>query len=510
MSGLSFRRWLGLSATGALVVALVIPATEASASTSSKTVAVPAGQPWTDSGISLPAGSVSLKASGVINVSSGDPQFSETPAGDGPADPTCVAGPGAYSGSWTAPGLPCWSLIGRIGNGAPFYVGNSYQAVIKNPGELYLGVDDETAAFGDNSGSWSVQASWTSSSPSCAYTPTVTFSPNSGPLGTTFTINGRHWEPGGTVTSTLPYGSPGVFTGYQTPTADSGGAFSFKERVGSGRNGPTPPGRYTFTFVENHGGCSLSFRQTFIVTPSVEAYYALGDSYSAGEGVPPIVDVGNCRQSEDGAYPSLFAAKSKHYDLRAFAACSGAVINDVAGKQLSVLRRGPALVTLTAGGNDAGFAPVLLDCIKPHVDCSVKDANESSRIKKLFGPLYNAYLRVKAAAPHLRIIVLTYPQFLTANVSQCAGSGYMSAQEVTWIRARTTQLNNVIKHAAAAAGVQVLDVENAFSGHEICTGSPSATGSWVNGIQFSDYHWFFHPNKYGQQVLADRLLARVG
>ena len=86
----------------------------------------------------------------------------------------------------------------------------------------------------------------------------------------------------------------------------------------------------------------------------------------------------------------------------------------------------------------------------------------------------------------------------------------MSVQKVTWIRARTSQLNGVIKHAASAAGVEVLDVENAFSEHEICTGSPSATGSWVNGIQFSDYHWYFHPNKYGQQELAAKLFARVG
>ena len=122
------------------------------------------------------------------------------------------------------------------------------------------------------------------------------------------------------------------------------------------------------------------------VTPKVEAYYALGDSYSAGEGVPPIVNVGNCIQSEGGAYPSLFAAKTARYDLRAFVACSGAVINDVAGKQLSVLRKGPALVTLTVGGNDANFVPVLLDCLNPKINCVVKDANESSRINGLLGP----------------------------------------------------------------------------------------------------------------------------
>jgi hypothetical protein len=110
-------------------------------------------------------------------------------------------------------------------------------------------------------------------SPSCTYTPTVTYSPSSGPVGTTFTVTGNNWVPGGTVTSTLPYGSPGWFTGYQTPTVDANGGFSYKETVGTGPNGPTPPGAYTFTYVENYGGCSRNFPQIFTVTPTPTALY---------------------------------------------------------------------------------------------------------------------------------------------------------------------------------------------------------------------------------------------
>jgi hypothetical protein len=103
--------------------------------------------------------------------------------------------------------------------------------------------------------------------PACPSAPAVTFSPSSGPLGTTFTISGSGWVPGGKVTSTLPYGSRGWFTGYQTPTVNASGGFSYTETVGTGPGGPTPPGTYTFTYVEKYGGCSPSFGQTFTVTP---------------------------------------------------------------------------------------------------------------------------------------------------------------------------------------------------------------------------------------------------
>jgi hypothetical protein len=168
MRGLSFRRWASLSTAGALLLALLVPTNAASATTlSSTTVTVPAAQPWTGTGISLPVGTVSFDASGTINVAGGAPGGDNTPNGDGPANPSCIAGPDQYSGSWTAPGLPCWSLIGRIGNGTPFFIGDSARLDIKTAGELYLGVNDETGQFGDNSGSWTVQVTPGASSSAC-------------------------------------------------------------------------------------------------------------------------------------------------------------------------------------------------------------------------------------------------------------------------------------------------------------------------------------------------------
>lgn len=171
MGDSSFRRRVALASAGTLLLGLVLPVTAASGATSSKTtvtdvvaktVRVLATQPWTDTGIHLSSGSsVGFVASGVINVSSGNPAFSNTPAGRGAADPKCIASSTTkWGGGWIAMGLPCWSLIGRIGNGSPFEVGVIAEHKVTKPGELYLGVNDQSTAFGDNSGSWTVKAVW--------------------------------------------------------------------------------------------------------------------------------------------------------------------------------------------------------------------------------------------------------------------------------------------------------------------------------------------------------------
>lgn len=98
-------------------------------------------------------------------------------------------------------------------------------------------------------------------------------------------------------------------------------------------------------------------------------YVALGDSYSAGQGLDPT---GTCYQSRQ-AYPWLLAAWEKwEVDLEA---CSGAVIGDIFGAvlhgpQVKAARPQPdvGLVTLTIGGNDALFSTVVATCIE-HPSC---------------------------------------------------------------------------------------------------------------------------------------------
>ena len=92
-------------------------------------------------------------------------------------------------------------------------------------------------------------------------------------------------------------------------------------------------------------------------------YVALGDSYSSGTGTRSYINDGsNCLRSTK-AYPSLIAA-ARGYSLN-FRACSGEKIPDVVNNQLSALTSATNYVSISIGGNDAGFADVLTTCALP-------------------------------------------------------------------------------------------------------------------------------------------------
>jgi hypothetical protein len=117
---------------------------------STYTRAVPGSQEWTDTGIAVRAGDqLTITASGEIHV--GATSASEGPAGN-PACTPAASYP-AQSAQFPAPDLTCWSLIARIGAGAPFAVGSPAQLAATS-GDLYLGVNADS--FTGNSGTWSV------------------------------------------------------------------------------------------------------------------------------------------------------------------------------------------------------------------------------------------------------------------------------------------------------------------------------------------------------------------
>jgi lysophospholipase L1-like esterase len=235
-------------------------------------------------------------------------------------------------------------------------------------------------------------------------------------------------------------------------------------------------------------------------------FVALGDSYSSGEGVEPYdPDSQDCHRSA-GAYPSLVAAEdpANGWSYR-FVACSGATTDDTnrpdpTGQiaQVEQLGDGVRLATITIGGNDARFGAMLRRCALGSTPCTEENDHEEAWIENEVRPRLKAtYAKLRAASTGARIVVLTYVHIFQSD-EHCGREPGMQNDEKAWMRDRTDQLDDLIEAEATAAGLAVLDVRDAFAGHEICTAEPWTSGWGEPGS--------FHPNARGHEVLAAKLV----
>jgi hypothetical protein len=318
---------------------------------------------------------------------------------------------------------------------------------------------------------------------------------------------------------------------------------------------------------------------------SAFSYVALGDSYSAGEGVDPYLRDGpdpatgqlggvhdnRCHRSSrayptwvrrpgdpktlyaiasGSSKPGSFGGLNKYGSDRnvrsagglawAFWACSGAVTGNVlprsqgGGAQRSAGQhydpspqldeadlRAANLVTITVGGNDAGFTDVLGHCALHSCNTPGYHAERERIIDGLQPRLEKTYRAVAARAPQARILVLGYPQPFPASRAEqsCAGLSLFLGEE-NMLRSLGERLNRTIAAAVATVAgsgvhIQFVPVAQRFAGHEVC----GSRGSWLHGVsatanatrKFRDDE-SFHPTLEGQRdgyaYLVNEVLKR--
>jgi lysophospholipase L1-like esterase len=231
-----------------------------------------------------------------------------------------------------------------------------------------------------------------------------------------------------------------------------------------------------------------------LASPAVAAagrYVALGDSYSSGTGAGSYGSSGSCKRSAN-SYPQLWANANAPASF-AFVACSGAVTSDVLNNQVASVTSSTALVTISIGGNDAGFADVMLAC-NTGSDATCVSRNQTAQNfarTTLPGRLNNVYTQIRNRAPSARVVVLGYP-----HIYQLGGSCWVGLSETkrSAINQSADVLASVISGRAAAYGFTFIDARNTFSGHEIC-----ASGTrWLNSVTLP-VDESYHPNSTGQR-----------
>lgn len=266
------------------------------------------------------------------------------------------------------------------------------------------------------------------------------------------------------------------------------------------------------------------------------SYIALGDSFSSGEGVEPFEAgtdtplLNKCHRS-DYAYARLIAgtsAKIPSLGSNGFRACSGAVTEHIAdapqwneGIQLDWWPDTTTqLVTLTIGGNDIGFGPVIETCAWPLNDCDTAFQAASQKIATLGGSLKRTYTEILSRMPNAQVLVIGYPPMFTAGPGCPLGpnSDYPFLTESRKQKGIDLQgeLNTKISNSVQEVRAMRQDYFNRltfinadgpsspFHGKHICSSDP-----YFNGLNLVNTGHSFHPNAKGQIAYASLIAATI-
>ncbi|MDY7101907.1 MAG: GDSL-type esterase/lipase family protein [Actinomycetota bacterium] len=278
--------------------------------------------------------------------------------------------------------------------------------------------------------------------------------------------------------------------------------------------------------------------------PDTITYVALGDSYSAGEGLDNDRETDEllCHRAAEDAYPGLLARRLEAETGRPvqldLAACSGAMMRHVLADeqhldglnppQLEALDASTELVTITMGGNDLGFSEIGLHCAT-QLRCpddgyvSLAEGPDPTlaewvdrRLPLLQVELTALYRAIAARAPDATIVALGYPRPISAAPQRlCRIRWVLDDYERQFLRSVADRLEAAVLGAARAAGVYGIGVTEAFAGREACA-RRSGADEWINGhvLDASDLvgPGTFHPNRAGHEayaaLLTDWFVAR--
>ena len=236
--------------------------------------------------------------------------------------------------------------------------------------------------------------------------------------------------------------------------------------------------------------CLVALLAAAAPASAADRYVALGDSYSSGTGTRSYTLNSGCQRGIY-AYPYLLAQQRANTSL-VFVACSGATTTDLMNNQIASVTSATSLVSVTIGGNDAGFSDVIVECAKPALisNCAGRVTTAQNFIRNtLPGRLNTVYNAIKTRAPSAKVVVLGYPRLF--NGEDCNAGTFFSPDDETRLNATADLMKTTISGRAAAYGFTFKDAIPSFIGHAVCD-SPE----WLNGLS-NPTSESYHPNTLG-------------
>jgi len=248
-------------------------------------------------------------------------------------------------------------------------------------------------------------------------------------------------------------------------------------------------------------------------------YVALGSSMAAGPGITPKAagaPMGSGRSAVN--YAHLVAARLS-YDL-VDVTFSGATTANVlsepqrgAPPQVDALDGTESLVTVTIGGNDVGYVPMLYAaCLPPwtrsvpvlgrvlreQVDGAARDA----ALATVGGALRAVGEEVRRRAPSARVLFVDY---LTLLPPSGTPAGPLSADDAATGRRIAETLERLTAEAAAATGCEVVRAAAASRDHHPWSDDPWTTRF---GLPLPGRAAPLHPNAAGMRAVAELICVK--
>lgn len=245
-----------------------------------------------------------------------------------------------------------------------------------------------------------------------------------------------------------------------------------------------------------------------------------GDSYSSGVGGGGTYTGGTCLRSSNTwgqVYAKLAREKGLTVNVKNVA-CGGAVVPDL-DKQIPSVTPDTDLVLLTIGGNDVGFANIVVQCFTAVIadPARCKSAVDTAK-RKVPGVQTAALKRLQTLKARLRpggkVVVASYPYL--ANPSNYILRGLLNSYNTGKGARELGDLGDqIVLNAAAIANaeagydlVSLVETKDRFIGHEPDQNPYRENPNrWVWEIGGDGP---YHPNAAGYRAMAEATLAESG
>jgi lysophospholipase L1-like esterase len=250
-------------------------------------------------------------------------------------------------------------------------------------------------------------------------------------------------------------------------------------------------------------------------------YVALGSSMAAGPGITPRATGAPWPAGRSARnYPHLVAAKLglDLVDVTYSGATTAHVLRDTqfgVQPQVEALDGSETLITVTIGGNDVGYVPLLTaaglpGAVRwvPWLGCRIRNLRDRSARERALGDVAEALrdvgATVRGRAPNARVLFVDYLTLLPPAGRTAAPLSNADADLGRYIAAT---LEEHTADAAGATGCEVVKAGEASREHHAWSGDP-----WTVrfGMPWPGRPAPLHPNAEGMRAVADLVTAQVG